>query len=660
MFEAFVKEDLDDAYDMASGNPFASFQHDGGDGKDKMKYETLALQFINKRGKNLTVCLAVTIVPLTSEDDDRQPLQVTAACFEDVFKKRTGFTIQQIVRLCVQDGAALAVASYLGYEKFLCLMHSADKIGRAAVGVLTYSRKCKVQNPFPAGDAVVKTVSAMCTCFAWGGSKLVALWDADKSGCTARIATSGDTCATRIQSLRRSMESVLRLSNALKAWEDKANNNDKPFEHDRQKWKEIQEFEAVLSSVANLTTFAQYHKLELTAYRTIAIRALLYCFVTRQHFMVDIDNLKARGAVPRIRCTLKTPVGIEANNRGLEELLFRYGEDGVRPLVVPFVDVDDADADARIEEILSRVAICDNEKIAHALDWRTCYGSPLFGHGDKRAKREVANPMIDKLEVAYLKHAKRAAEFAKEKAAGVHAGANGGARRHLDSIFAPDDDDDDGAREPPPSDKDLKAKFRRYYKQWTSRASTLDWQGVFKEEFREHNLAEIVRKNLNAAPRVNDKGEETEGEEEKEKEKTDDVVDDDDDNRAGGGEELFPDAVNADQDFIFPRCALPMSARVYTRLTAEEYGFLPAMAMCHTGSPSSEAFRERIISYMNLNMNDRSTSLHPEMMEKLVLLMVNREYMEMKREERKQAAMKKRFDTQSKRSNKRRAAADEN
>ena len=87
---------------------------------------------------------------------------------------------------------------------------------------------------------------------------------------------------------------------------------------------------------------------------------------------------------------------------------------------------------------------------------------------------------------------------------------------------------------------------------------------------------------------------------------------------------------------------------------------MPAMAMCHTGSPSSEAFCERIISYMNLIMNDTSTSLHPEMMEKLVLLMVNREYMEMKREERKQAAMKKRFDTQSKRSNKRRAAADEN
>jgi hypothetical protein len=146
------------------------------------------------------------------------------------------------------------------------------------------------------------------------------------------------------------MLSVLRLSTALKAFKDKANNNSKPFEHDRQKWSEIQEFEAVLNSVSKLTTFAHFHKLELTAYRTIAIRALLYCFVTRQHFVVDIDNLKSRGAVPRVKRVLRTTVGIEANNRGLVELLFRYSQNGVRPLVVLLVDIDDADADARIDD----------------------------------------------------------------------------------------------------------------------------------------------------------------------------------------------------------------------------------------------------------------------------------------------------------------------
>jgi hypothetical protein len=155
-----------------------------------MKYETLALQFIDKHGKNLTVCAAVVIVPVKSDDDDRQPLQATAACFEDSFKNRTGYDIKKIVRICMQDGAAVAVASYLGFVRFICLMRSADKIGRAAVGVLTYSRGRKVQNPFPAGDAVVSLVAAMCTYFGWGGSRLVALWDADMSGCTARIALS--------------------------------------------------------------------------------------------------------------------------------------------------------------------------------------------------------------------------------------------------------------------------------------------------------------------------------------------------------------------------------------------------------------------------------------------------------------------------------------
>jgi hypothetical protein len=58
VFQGFLREDLDAAYDRASGNPFASFQHDGGDGKDKMKYETVGGQFIDADGNNVTLCLA--------------------------------------------------------------------------------------------------------------------------------------------------------------------------------------------------------------------------------------------------------------------------------------------------------------------------------------------------------------------------------------------------------------------------------------------------------------------------------------------------------------------------------------------------------------------------------------------------------------------------
>jgi hypothetical protein len=190
VFLTFLREDVDAAYERASGNPFASLQHDGGLGKDKMKYETLGFQFIDKNGNNRTLCTAVIKLPPMLVDDHRQPLQATAACFEDVFKERLGYSIAEIVRSCMQDGAAVAVAGYLGFEQFICLMHSGDKIGRAAVGVLTYSRGKKVQNPFPAGDAVLQRVAAMCTYFGWGGARLVALWDADRSGCTARITLS--------------------------------------------------------------------------------------------------------------------------------------------------------------------------------------------------------------------------------------------------------------------------------------------------------------------------------------------------------------------------------------------------------------------------------------------------------------------------------------
>jgi hypothetical protein len=458
------------------------------------------------------------------------------------------------------------------------------------------------------------------------------------------------------------MLSVLRLINALKAYKDKANNNSKPFEHDRLKWSEIQEFEAVLNSVANLTTFAQFHKLELAAYRTIALRALLYCFVTRQHFVVDIDNLKARGAVPRIRRVLRTSVGIEANSRGLIELLYRFGYGGVRLTAAPFVDIDDVDADARIEAILRKIVTTNDEQIAHALDFRTCWGSPLFGPGDKYAQRAVANGMVDKLEVAYIKHARRAAEFSREKAAAAaaHAGANVGVGRGYRggdaSIFAADDDDDDDDDDDAmaivapltvETDNELKAKFRHFYKKWAAKASTLDWEAEFKDEYLKHTPAALARTELITELdrwRVNEGGEETDGEEEEdEDDDRDDDGHDDDDEEGGGRMELFPEAINVDQEFIFPKCTLPVSAKVYNKLTEGEFGFLPAIARCYSGSPSSEAFCERIISFMNLVMNDRSTKLHPKLMEKRVLLLVNRDYMDRKKEERRERAVAERF-----------------
>ena len=78
-------------------------------------------------------------------------------------------------------------------------------------------------------------------------------------------------------------------------------------------------------------------------------------------------------------------------------------------------------------------------------------------------------------------------------------------------------------------------------------------------------------------------------------------------------------------------CARPSesSARTfqYTELREEEYGYFLAMAGCQLGQLPAESFCERTISVANLLLNDKNTELSPDMVEKCVVLRMNRKYM---------------------------------
>ena len=68
----------------------------------------------------------------------------------------------------------------------------------------------------------------------------------------------------------------------------------------------------------------------------------------------------------------------------------------------------------------------------------------------------------------------------------------------------------------------------------------------------------------------------------------------------------------------------------------QKYGFLPLMAGCcdgQIGALNAESFAERVISGANLVMTNGNTLLGDQMLEMLVVLRMNREFMEFMRRE---------------------------
>ena len=89
--------------------------------------------------------------------------------------------------------------------------------------------------------------------------------------------------------------------------------------------------------------------------------------------------------------------------------------------------------------------------------------------------------------------------------------------------------------------------------------------------------------------------------------------------------------------------------RLYEKIITEvdpdryKYGFLPLMAGCcdgQIGALNAESFAERVISGANLVMTNGNTLLGDQMLEMLVVLRMNREFMEFMRREYAEEMMK--------------------
>ena len=110
----------------------------------------------------------------------------------------------------------------------------------------------------------------------------------------------------------------------------------------------------------------------------------------------------------------------------------------------------------------------------------------------------------------------------------------------------------------------------------------------------------------------------------------------------------FPEAKLEGVDLLNDLLDIDMG-RLYGKIITEidpdrsKFGFLPLMAGCcdgQIGALNAESFAERVISGSNLVMTNGNTLLGDKMLEMLVVLRMNREFMEFMRREYAEEIMK--------------------
>ena len=122
LFRMFLKLVVGKCQVECLGNQIGQAIHDCGTLADKHKYMALGMQIIMP-GWDRNMPIALSMRRMKSGTDAYQADVIKAEIL-----RRTGYTFEEIAGACIQDGAALGVASKLLVEEICCLMHCGDKV----------------------------------------------------------------------------------------------------------------------------------------------------------------------------------------------------------------------------------------------------------------------------------------------------------------------------------------------------------------------------------------------------------------------------------------------------------------------------------------------------------------------------------------------------
>lgn len=169
--------------------------------------------------------------------------------------------------------AAVRVATELGLEEEVCLMHEGDKIGASAVGSLVRRKRSRDINPFHSLQDTITTFRTIAKHFSYTSSRIETLHEFCRTNRIPNLVPQVDICGTRIAACHRLLYSMIRLMFALNMYlmDPRTVMVDKEtLKSDMiAKWQTIFEVEAVLNITRITTITAQVEKYFVGALRPI-------------------------------------------------------------------------------------------------------------------------------------------------------------------------------------------------------------------------------------------------------------------------------------------------------------------------------------------------------------------------------------------------------
>ena len=262
LFRSMLREKLDCQSKEAKGNPFTQGIHDGVTLGNKSKYQALALQFTcPKFEQNYVVAIAfVKVLQSRSED-------VVTLLRKEILDL-TSRELEDLVGLAVQDAAATKVARDLDLEVETCDMHDGDKIGTSAIGSLVRKDgRGGVINDFGPGRELLHKLRNQTKHFINSHThrnRYNAILDANPD--LPRTSIERDLSTTRMSSTYNLVRSTLRLKRALGIY--CTLHMDSPFLSDSD-WAFCVEVEAILRVSKALVTFSQTENQLIAAYAPV-------------------------------------------------------------------------------------------------------------------------------------------------------------------------------------------------------------------------------------------------------------------------------------------------------------------------------------------------------------------------------------------------------
>ena len=574
-FKKFLKYSVKEMVVFTEGNPFAQCIHDCATLVNKHKCLALGMQFTHcTTFKNFALCLGMK--PVTSGTNVAMAAHITSSIADLLgYDKELGHKLyKDLFCSVISDLAAIGTAEELSEvegDGYGCSMHQGDKIGRSAVGDLTRSKGKKVVNPFPEGQRLMLRCHNMAKFFSYSNRLLEMrqLYAATHIGeSVAGIKLQLDLNTTRVAARYGLLTSVIRLNKGLSLY-GKVHNKD--WQLDDQEWESVVEFHAILGIGKWFTTFVQHERSMTTAFSVPMKRKLLEQLRGESIQVVDLDKVTDAPKLPTKTKLVSdmTEIGRECLERAKLEAERRFAGNKTEELT---------NADVVLEK---------REGLSMLLDPRTLV---VLCNKIGMTKQEKQKYM-EALKVEYVDYATRAKKKREEKAGVTHGqdikgnemrvdvGTNA-AKLGLDVMLEDDDDISISSTESQNDEVVFGKEFDRCYKNYKMYCCTINWEGLYSDEFKE-------------------------------------------------GEGSFPmNLVNVDMTAVFNMISNKNKEK-------RSFGWLPVMAIASKGSIGSllaSSFCERINSAANLVCTDGNSLLDPEEVDKLVTLRMNREYMEFMRE----------------------------